>query len=161
MKNLLLLLSIIAGSGYILTQTACSEDKCENTSLASTVKKSFFVSGKILYQNYEPYNGPLHFSIYKEYCDGTISGSWGYDLESRAYGEWFTPSYFIYKFDNTEDFVLACVSVSQDGHPREDVCGKVEYNTTSVDWPDYELKLFLQLSWNPPPDTTSQSSGSN
>ena len=161
MKKLLLLLSIIAGSSYILTQTACNDDECEITSLESTVKKSFIVSGKIVYLNNEPYEGPLHFSIYKEYCDGTISGSWGYDLETRAYGEWFTPSYFTYKFDNTEDFVIACVSVSQDGYLREDACGKIKYNTTSVDWPNYEFVLFLQLSYSLPTDTSSQSSGSN
>jgi hypothetical protein len=84
-----------------------------------------------------------------------------YDLESGGYGEWTTPSYFMYKFDNKEDYVLACASVSQKDHPREEVCGKIKNNTTSVDWPVYEFKLFLKLSWNPSPDSTSQTTGSN
>jgi hypothetical protein len=41
MKKLLFLLSIIVGSGYILTQTACKDDECEITSLNETEKKHF------------------------------------------------------------------------------------------------------------------------
>jgi hypothetical protein len=40
MKKLLFLLSIIVGSGYILTQTAC-KDECEITSLNETEKNHF------------------------------------------------------------------------------------------------------------------------
>ncbi|MBE0640181.1 MAG: hypothetical protein IH598_16830 [Bacteroidales bacterium] len=107
MKKISIILTLFTGIAFSLL-SSCEADKnkdiCDDTK-EQLIEKSFVLSAKVQYQDYEPYQGKVSLSIYKRYCNNNVSGAFNREGNCNEEGYWFTGMQYIYKFENSLDKV--------------------------------------------------------
>jgi hypothetical protein len=102
-KSLLLFAGVLAFS-----LSSCEKDKdkdiCDETK-EPLIEKSFVLSAKVQYKDYEPYQGKVSLYIYKRYCNDDVSGQFRPEGNCNEEGYWFSGMQYIYKFENSLDRV--------------------------------------------------------
>jgi uncharacterized protein (TIGR02145 family) len=140
MKKLIVLFFLVAVPVMFFTELSCTKDldECEKSMLDKSVYIAFKVNMNVIYSNDKPYTGPVHYFIRKEYCDGRISGSFTFDLETDENGDVIVPYIFGYKLENYEDKIFQCAQFSIAGENFEE-CREYSYQ----DFEDGELGEIL------------------
>jgi len=90
----------------IFTTFSCDKEKdiCEDTA-EPLITRSFVLTAKVQYKDYEPYQGKVSLFIYKRYCNDTRSGQFNPEGNCNEEGYWFSGMQYIYKFENSLDKV--------------------------------------------------------
>ena len=117
MRNFLILFLMIVSS-MVFMAAMCTKDEieetidpCKETALPSNEDASYVFSAYIYYKDKVPYVGPVHFKVYKTYCDGTVSGEYYLThIPSAANGGWFSGMVYTYTYTNSDDIVWTAFS---------------------------------------------------
>ena len=109
MKKLLFLLFVIAGTGYLLTQTACEKDpSIDDCSVKQPLLTPVFkASVSVVYSDFKPYSDSIYFTIYQKLCNGEKKDLHSGTGITDSLGIWYPPNpFFSYSFDHKLDMVF-------------------------------------------------------
>lgn len=156
MKKKVILLLFIA-CAVVLSTSSCDRDDPPDlndctSSKVPEISRSFVFSAVISYNDGVPYEGPVHFKVKKEYCDGTISGEYFLaNISSDTQGHWLSGMVYTYKYASTLDKVFVSFSWatknSRDFYEFREV---VTYNQVKDDTGNIMIEYTIKLPWNSP-----------
>lgn len=94
------------------------DNQCEDT-MTSKIELRLTPSVKIEHADGIPFDGVVVFNVYKEYCDGTVSGS--FTKQTTTDPDGYANFYYTYYYDfkNTKDKVYFSYVISQGSNTQE------------------------------------------
>jgi hypothetical protein len=152
----LFILFLCMVSALVFMSNSCGKDDeiaanpCDETQKPE-ISKSFVLSAYIYYKDNVPYEGPVHFKIKKEYCDGTISGEYYLShIPTDAQGGWFSGMIYTYKFTNERDMVVVQFTWTTDSKDYWEWWQEWDYADVVNEADPMEITCQITLPYNSP-----------
>ncbi len=141
---------------FLLIGCKKEHEKCAETATMG-ISLRIFPDVKIVYKDGKPFDGSVTFNVYKQYCNGAVSGS--FSKKTSTISEGMTRFYYWYSylFNNTKDVVCFTYVIKQNGQSYEER-GKITYYKARIHgygtefsmeiFEDYYNKKPIVLPWN-------------
>lgn len=156
MKKEVILFFFIAFAVIFITSACDRDDPPElndcKSSQVPEISRSFVFSAVITYNDGAPYEGPVHFKVKKEYCDGTISGEYYLaNISSDAQGKWFSGMVYTYKYANELDKVFINFSwATKNSRDFYEFIQSIKYSQVKDETGNIMIEYTIKLPWLSP-----------
>jgi hypothetical protein len=144
----IILIALIVGANTCEKETDDFEESCD-LSERPLINRSFVVTVEVQYSDSVPYQGNVDLKLFKEYCNGSISGNFHKIGNTNSQGKWLCNEQFVFKYENDYDKVDVTVKVANN-ETSEEVRINDVYNYSDVEGLFFEVYKFydITLPWS-------------
>jgi len=139
-----ILLALTLGSNTCNKDTEDFEESCD-LSVRPLINRSFIITVEVHYNDSVPYQGNVDLTLFKEYCNGNISGNFHENGTADSQGSWFSGMQFIYKYENDYDKVDVTVKV-KDSETSEEVIEHEIFYYADIEGSQFEVYKFYEIT---------------